>query len=127
MKFDFRGDFRGDLRFAARLYCVASGAVLIALGLSAWDADRANPIIGAMLAGAGLFLVAGSFGRPTRLTAMLALCALCFGGAFLAGLGYALLALAVPGWPVVRLLLIELAAALVAATMARGLYLESLR
>ncbi len=123
MKFDFRG----DLRLAARLYCVASGAVLIALGLSVWDADRANPIIGAMLAGAGLFLVAGSFGRPTRLTAMLALCALCFGVAFLAGLGYALLALAVPGWPVVRLLLIELAAALVAATMARGLYLESLR
>lgn len=116
-----------DLRFAARLYCATTAAVLIALGLSAWDADRAHPVIGALLAGAGLFLIAGCFGRPTRLTAMLALCALCFGGAFLAGLGYALLALAVPGWPVVQMLLVELTAALIAARLARALYLESLR
>jgi hypothetical protein len=114
-----------DLRFAARLYCATAGAVLIALGLSAWDADRAKPIIGALLAGAGLFLIAGCFGRPTRLTAMLALCALCFGGAFLAGLGHLLLALQVPAGSIVRLLLIELAATLVAARLARSLYLES--
>lgn len=118
---------RLDLNFAAKLYCTAAGAVLIALGLSAWGADSGKPIIGAMLAGAGLFLIAGSFGRPTRLTAMLALCALCFGGAFLAGLGYALLALALPSWPVLRLLLIELLATLVAATLARRMYLESLK
>lgn len=115
-----------DLRFAARLYCATTGAVLIALGLSAWDADRASPIIGAMLAGAGLFLIAGCFGRPSRLTAMLALCALCFGGAFLAGLGHLLLALQRPAMAIVRLLLIELAAAVVAARLARSLYLESL-
>lgn len=115
-----------DLRFAARLYCATTGAVLIALGLSARNADRASPITATLLAGAGLFLIAGSFGRPTRLTAMLSLCALCFGGAFLAGLGYALLALAMPAFPVVRLLLIELAAALVAARLARGLYLDGL-
>ena len=115
-----------DLRFAARLYCAVTGAVLIAFGLSAWGSDRANPIIATLLAGAGLFLIAGSFGRPTRLTAMLSLCALCFGGAFLAGLGYALLALVLPAWPVVRLLLIELAAAVVAARLARSLYLDAL-
>lgn len=120
-------DCRLDLRFAAKLYCTATGAVLIALGLSAWGVDRANPIIGAMLAGTGLFLIAGSFGRPTRLTAMLAICALCFGAAFLAGLGYALLALSLPSWPVLRLLLIELVAAVVATVLARRMYLESLK
>ena len=37
-----------DLRAAARLYCATTGAVLIAFGLDAWDADPRHPVTGAL-------------------------------------------------------------------------------
>ncbi len=113
---------RVDPVFMARLYCAVVGATLIALGLAAWDADRGNPFIGALLGGAGLFLVAGTFGRASRLTALLSLCALVAGGAFVSGLGYLVLALQVPAWRSVALLATELGAALLAVRLARRLY-----
>lgn len=113
---------RLDPVFMARLYCAVVGATLIALGLAAWEADRSNPYIGALLGGSGLFLIAGTFGRATRLTALLALCALVAAGAFVSGLGYLLLALRIPEWPTLGLLAIELAAALLAVHLARRLY-----
>lgn len=116
---------QADATFAARLYCAVAGATLIALALAAWDADRSNPFIGALLGGSGLFLVAGTFGRPTRLTAMLSLCALFAGGAFISGLGYLVLALAIPSWAQLGVLAIKLAAALLAISLARRMYRQT--
>lgn len=110
-----------DPVFMARLYCAVVGATLIALGLAAWDWDRGNPFFGALLGGAGLFLVAGTFGRATRLVALLSLCALVAGGAFVSGLGYLVLALEVPAWRTLGLLAIELGTALLAVRLARRL------
>lgn len=119
-------NLHGDATFVARLYCAVAGATLIALGLAAWNADRSNPYIGALLSGTGLFLVAGTFGRPTRLTAMLSLCALFAGGAFISGLGFMVLALSIPTWAQLGVLTIKLAAALLAIVLARQLYRQSL-
>jgi hypothetical protein len=111
-----------DPVFMARLYCAVVGATLIALAFAAWDADRDNPFIGGLLGGAGLFLIAGTFGRATRLTALLSLCALVAGGAFVSGLGFLVLALEVPAWRALGLLAIELGAALLAIRLARRLH-----
>ncbi|WP_293001854.1 hypothetical protein [Nevskia sp.] len=116
-----------DATLAARVYCALSGALLTALGLAAWQADRANPYTGAALAGAGLFLIVGTFGRTTRLTALMVLCAVVCGFAFVAGLGYAVIALEWPTVATVRLLAMELAAGLLAAALGRTLYLEDVR
>lgn len=112
----------GDATFAARLYCAVAGATLIALGLAAWDADHGNPMIGALLAGSGLFLVAGTFGRPSRLVSMLSICALLAGGAFISGLGFLVLAMAVPTWQQLGVLGLKLGAALLATQLARRMY-----
>jgi hypothetical protein len=115
----------GDATFAARLYCAVVGATLIALALAAWNADRSNPYIGALLGGTGLFLVAGTFGRATRLTAMLSLCALFAGGAFVSGLGFLVLALAIPTFAQLGVLAIKLVAALLAISLARRMYRQT--
>lgn len=112
----------GDATFAARLYCAVAGATLIALGLTAWDADRGNPYIGALLSGSGLFLVAGTFGRASRLVSMLSICALLAGGAFVSGLGFLVLALAMPTWAQLGALVLKLIAALLAVALARRIY-----
>ena len=44
---------RLDLVFMARAYCAVIGATLVAMGLAAWEADRANPYLGALLGGGG--------------------------------------------------------------------------
>ena len=115
-----------DATFAARLYCAVAGAALIALGLAAWKADRSNPYTGALLFGSGLFLVAGTFGRPSRLTSMLSLCALFAGGAFVSSLGFLVLAMAIPSWAQLGLLALKLSAALLAIALARRMYRQSL-
>lgn len=115
----------GDATFAARLYCAVAGATLIALGLAAWDADRGNPAIGALLSGSGLFLVAGTFGRASRLISMLSICALLAGGAFISGLGFLVLALSLPTAAQLGALALKLGAALLAVSLARRMYRQT--
>lgn len=116
-----------DATMAARTYCALAGALLTALGLAAWQADRANPYTGAALAGAGVFLIFGTFGRTTRLMALMALCTVVAGFAFVAGLGYAVIAFEWPAGATWRLLAMELSAGLMAAAIGRTLYLEDVR
>lgn len=116
-----------DLQLVARLYCALIAGLLIALGISTWADADGNLYIGGLLCGCGLFMVAGLFGRATRLLAMLGLCAAFTGLAFAFSLGSRLLAFEMPTSATLGVWALELMAGGIAAALARGLYLDSLR
>jgi len=117
---------KADVKLLARVYCLAAAVVLIALGLGAWTEGRGNQYSGALLCGTGLFLFAGAFAGPARLTALLALCICFFGAAFLIGTGLQLLHAQWPSGATLTLWLAELAACAAAAPLALRLYRASL-